>query len=74
MSLQLINIRSLSCTNYHLSTVPDPGFPAGMHGPLWRGGAWTPGAVTFRKFCMFVCPPRSADDLYIITKPKQSKN
>ena len=28
----------------------DPGFPVGGRGP--RRGAWTPEAVTFRKFCM----------------------
>ena len=31
-------------------TVADSGFPIGGRGP--RGGAWTPEAVTFRKFCM----------------------
>ena len=32
-------------------SVADPGFPVGGRGPR-RGGAWTPKAVTFQKFCM----------------------
>ena len=36
----------------YVKTVADPGFPVGGgRGPRW-GGAWTPEAVTFRKFCM----------------------
>ena len=35
----------------NLNTVADPGFPVGgERGPHW--GAWTPEALTFRKFCM----------------------
>ena len=45
----------LFCSNCKSKTfrqisVADPGFPVGGHGP--RRGAWTPKAVTFRKFCM----------------------